>query len=86
MANSKTDRIVSYMRRHTGITQMDAYDLCKATRLAAIIHALREDKGMDIRVVYYPMEHGGRYAEYRMTKECKERLKKEDEDRKKNHD
>ena len=80
MDNSKTMKIVGYMRTHTGITQMDAYDLCKATRLAAIIHELK-DRGLEIKTIYHPMKIG-RYAEYQLTPRCKKELAKQEKERK----
>ncbi len=80
---SKTQTIIRYMRDHKGITQMDAYELCKATRLGAIIFELKQ-RGYDIETYYYPNSCGiGKYAEYRLTKDCKERL---DEEEKARHD
>lgn len=73
--NSKTNKIVGYMRTHKGITQMDAYELCKATRLGAIIFDLKK-KGFDIETAYMPNESGyGKYAIYSLTPDYKEYLK-----------
>lgn len=70
---TKIAKVIKYMRTHTGITQMDAYDLCYATRLSAIIKVLK-DRGYEIVTFYYPMKSGGRYAEYRLTDEYKKYL------------
>lgn len=67
---SKTRMIIKYMSVHTGITQMDAYELCKATRLGAIIFDLKK-RGYEIETVILKQGRT-RYAEYRMSGRCKE--------------
>ena len=80
MNNTKINKIVKYMRTHTGITQMDAYDLCKATRLAAIIHELK-NKGYEIKTIYHQMKVG-RYAEYQLTPKFKKYLDEKEKENK----
>lgn len=72
MDSSKINKVVMYMRTHTGITQMEAYELCKATRLSAIIFHLRE-QGFEIKTIYHPLKNG-RYAEYQLTNRYKKYL------------
>lgn len=70
MTNTKIDMVLDFMRTHEGITQMDAYKLCYATRLAAII-ALLKNRGYVIDTVYHKAKRGRGYAEYRLVKEAK---------------
>lgn len=73
--STKTGKIIRYMYEHTGITQMDAYELCKATRLGAIIFVLKQ-RGYDIDTLYFDNASGcGRYAEYRFTQPFKDYMK-----------
>ena len=82
MDNSKTSKIVRYMRTHTGITQMDAYDLCKATRLSSIIFELKQ-RGYEIKTIYHPTKQS-RYAEYQFTPAYKKYLAKKEKEEKRN--
>ena len=75
MNNTKVEKIIGYMRTHTGITQMDAYELCKATRLAAIIADLK-GKGYEINTIYHSSPTCRRYAEYQFTPKFKKELSK----------
>lgn len=75
---TKAKMILDYMRKNDGVTQMDAYKICMATRLGAIIWLLK-DRGYDIETIYHPMKHG-RYAEYKLTEECKKRLNEEEKE------
>lgn len=70
---SKTQQIFNYMREHDGITQLDAYELCTATRLGAVIADFKKH-GHKIETIYHPMQHGGRYAEYSLNKNYKKYL------------
>lgn len=77
MNNTKIDKIIKYMRTHTGITQMDAYELCRATRLSAIMFELKQ-KGYEIVTIYHSTKECPRgYAEYRFTPEFKKQLKEQ---------
>ena len=67
MNKSKTTMILEYMGVHRGITQMDAYRLCNATRLAAVIADLKK-RGYKIETVYHEGRGRG-YAEYRLIEE-----------------
>ncbi len=42
MRMSQTSVILDYLREHDGITSIEAFDLCGATRLSAIIFSLRK--------------------------------------------
>lgn len=65
---SKIEMVLDFMRTHEGITQMDAYKLCYATRLAAIISLLK-NRGYRIDTIYHKTKHGRGYAEYRLAEE-----------------
>lgn len=47
MKKSQASVILDYLREHDGITSMEAFELCGATRLSAIIFNLR-NKGYEI--------------------------------------
>lgn len=70
---TKTSTILKYMETHTGITQMDAYNLCYATRLSAIIWSLKK-QGYVIETVYHRKGRGLGYAEYRLVRNVGDNL------------
>lgn len=60
---TKKDIILEHLRKGEHITQMDAYRLCLATRLSAIIYDLK-DEGWDIKTDTLKSSDGTHYASY----------------------
>ena len=71
MKQSKINKVFNYMLEHDGITQLDAYKLCMATRLSGIIFDLKK-RGVPITTAYLYNEDGTRYAKYYLNTEYKE--------------
>ena len=70
MKQSKINKVFNYMLEHDGITQLDAYKLCMATRLSGIIFDLKK-RGVPINTEYLYDNNGTRYAKYSLTDEYK---------------
>ena len=66
---TKVDIVIKFMETHDYITQLDAYKLCCATRLGAMIFDLKQ-RGFDIVTTYVSTKHG-RYAQYSFSNDYK---------------
>ena len=60
---TKEQRIKAHLVREKNITSMEAIVRYRVTRLAAVIHRLRQD-GWAIETEKLPMPEGGTYAKY----------------------
>jgi len=64
-ATTKTMMIKEALCRGEFLTSLSAYKLCRTTRLAAIIHNLR-NQGMPIVMIMRESSDGNMYGEYHL--------------------
>lgn len=62
---NKKGIVFSHLQEHGSITQMEAIDLCMATRLSGIIYRLKKE-GWPITAVWESDDHGTRWTRYFM--------------------
>lgn len=65
--DTKTRRILQHLIDKESISSMEAFELYRATRLSAIIFALKHSYGIEIETVEKNAKDGTRYAEYRLA-------------------
>lgn len=64
---NKTKIILEYLQKGNTITNVDAYELCKTTRLSGLIYNLR-NKGYDIITIEeFNEETKTRYGRYKLN-------------------
>lgn len=74
---SQTDAVLEHLKKHKGITSIEAINLYGATRLAAIIFCLRKKYNI-ITVTHETTNRFGKtthYAEYRLVEDMGSPLK-----------
>ena len=68
MKLSQNMRILEYIKRHGGITSLEASDVLRITRLSARICDLRR-MGYPIAIKYKLSDDGARYGYYYLSKD-----------------
>ena len=65
---TQKSKIMSHLQSGQSITPIDALERYGCFRLAAIIHTLKNDYGMDIKTELIKNKYGTKYGKYTMIK------------------
>ena len=83
---TQKSKVMSHLQSGQSITPIDALERYGCFRLAAIIHTLKNDYGMDIKTELIKNKYGTKYGKYTLvkmpeTEHDASQLKDEDEDK-----